>query len=143
MQQFIPYLAFDGNCAEVMRFYQQVLGGTLEVMTHGQSPYAEHTPKEHHGRVLHARLKLPDGNMLYAGDIPAGMPYAGIHGATITMSFGSVAEAERVFQAFAEGGRIDMPLAETFWAKRFGMVTDRHGCPWAINGAQTDFNMPS
>lgn len=137
MAQAIPYLAFDGNCREAMRFYEQVLGlgATLEMMmSGGDSPVAAHIPPEHAERILHARLRFADGSCIYAGDAPAAMPYEGIKGVTITMSYPSTAEAERVFNALADGGRVTMPLGPMFWARSAGMLTDRFGTPWAING---------
>ena len=78
MTQAIAYLGFDGTCAEAMRFYEQALGGKLEVLMSGaESPIAAHMPKEFAHRILHARLVLPGGGMLYAGDAPAHVPYGG------------------------------------------------------------------
>jgi PhnB protein len=135
MLQPIPYLAFDGTCAEAMRFYEHTLGGTLEVlMSNADSPFAAHTPKEHADRIIHARLALPGGGMLYAGDCPPQMPYTGIHGVGLTLNFDTVAQATTVFNALAEGGRITMGLQPMFWARIWGMLTDKFGAPWIVNG---------
>jgi PhnB protein len=137
MAQAIPYLAFNGNCSEAMRFYERVLGfgAKLGMMMSGaDSPMAAQIPKEHAHRILHARLRFDDGSYIYAGDTPVQMPYDGIRGATITMIYPSSAEAERVFKALSEGGKITMPLGPMFWAKSAGMLTDKFGTPWAING---------
>ena len=135
MTQAIAYLAFDGNCADAMRFYEKALGGKLEVLMSGaESPMADQMPKEFAHRILHARLALPGGGLLYAGDAPANMPYEGIKGVSITVDYATVAEAERVFDALAAGGRVTMPMQEAFWAKRFGMLVDRFGTPWIVNG---------
>ena len=131
----IAYLAFDGNCAEAVRFYEQALGGKLEVLMSGaESPIAEHMPKEFAHRILHARLVLPGGGMLYAGDAPAHVPYEGIKGVSIAVDYDSVATAEKVFSALAEGGRVTMPMQSAFWAKRWGMLVDKFGTPWIVNG---------
>ncbi|MEO7151605.1 MAG: VOC family protein [Burkholderiaceae bacterium] len=132
----IPYLSFDGHCAEAMRFYERALEGRLvAVITNGQTPMAGQFPKEHHDRVMHACLELPDGGSLYAGDCPpqAG-PYSGIQGLSIALNYATVAEAERVFNALAEGAQVSMPLQASFWARIFGMLIDRYGTPWIING---------
>ena len=135
MTQAIAYLGFDGNCADAMRFYEKALGGKLEVLMSGaESPMADQMPKEFAHRILHARLALPGGGLLYAGDAPANMPYEGIKGVSITVDYATVAEAERVFDALAAGGRVTMPMQEAFWAKRFGMLVDRFGTPWIVNG---------
>jgi PhnB protein len=140
MAQAIPYLAFDGNCREAMQAYERILGlgAKLEMMLSGaETPMAAQIPQEHAHRILHARLRFDDGSFMYAGDTPVGMPYDGIKGVTITMSYPSTAEAERVFNSLSEGGRITMPLGPVFWAKSAGMLTDKFGTPWAINGEVT------
>ena len=137
MAQAIPYLAFDGTCAEAMRFYAQVLGlgAKLEMMMSGaDTPMAAHIPPEHAHRILHARISFDDGSLLYAGDTPVDMAFDGIKGVSITMNYPTLAEAERVWKALAEGGEIGMPLQPMFYAKGAGMLTDRFGTPWAING---------
>lgn len=138
MPQPIPYLAFDGNCADAMRFYANALGGKLDLQTFGQSPMAEQTPENARNKIMHARLTLEGNGSLYAGDCPPGMTYQGIHGVSMALNYDTVAQADRVFNAMAEGGKVTMPLQSTFWAKRFGMVTDKFGCPWIINGEMID-----
>jgi PhnB protein len=138
MSQPIPYLAFDGHCGEAMRFYKQVLGGTLGIMTNAQSPMADRCPPEHLHRVIHARLEIGQGVFLYAGDCPPGMPYQGMHGVSIALNYDSIGKAEQVFKALAEGGKVTMPFSDTFWARKFGMVTDRFGCHWIVNGELVD-----
>ncbi|MEO6407623.1 MAG: VOC family protein [Burkholderiaceae bacterium] len=131
----IPYLSFDGNCADAMRFYERALGGKLEaVITNRQTPYAAQTPEAQLDRVMHAYLALPDGGSLYAGDSMSDERYAGMQGVMIALTYDTVADAERVFAALSEGGKVTMPLGPTFWAKTFGMLVDRFGTPWGING---------
>lgn len=131
----IAYLGFDGTCAEAMRFYERALQGKLEVlMTNGASPMAAHFPPETHDRILHARLALPGGGTLMAGDCPGNMPFEGIKGVSLTLNYDTIAEAERAFGALAEGGTVTMALQPTFWAKTWGMLVDRYGTPWIVNG---------
>ncbi|GIL04315.1 MAG: VOC family protein [Betaproteobacteria bacterium] len=131
----IAYLAFDGNCAEAMRFYERALGGKLEILMSGaDSPMAAQIPKEHAHRILHARLALPGGGILFAGDAPAHVPYQGIKGVSLTLNYDTVAEARRVFDALAAGGQVTMPMQPAFWAKAWGMLVDRFGTPWIVNG---------
>lgn len=135
MTQAIAYLGFDGNCADAMRFYEKALESRLEIlMTNGQSPMAAHCPPEDHGRILHARLALPGGGLLMAGDCPPSMPYEGIKGVSITLNYDTSAEAERAFKALAEGGTVTMALQPAFWARTWGMLVDRFGTPWIVNG---------
>jgi len=133
MLQLDTYLTFDGNCAEAMRFYQRTLGGKLDLMTHAQSPMAGQTPAGSENRIMHARLVL-DGRLLMASDSMAGHRYEGMKGFSLSLMYPTVAEAQRVFKALAEGGRVVMPLDKTFWAKAFGMLVDRFGTPWMVNG---------
>ena len=131
----IPYLSFDGTCAEAMRFYERALGGTLELLLrNADSPFAEQTPKEHADRIMHARLVLAGGGTIYGGDCPPQMKYPGIHGVGLTLNFDTVAQATATFNALAEGGNVTMPLQSMFWSKICGMLTDKFGTPWIING---------
>jgi PhnB protein len=131
----IPYLSFNGNCAEAMSFYERALGGTLELLLRNADlPMAAQTPQEHADRIMHARLALPGGGALYAGDCPPQMKYPGIHGVGLTLNFETVAQATAAFNALAEGGTVSVTLQPTFWAKIWGMLTDRFGTPWIVNG---------
>ena len=135
MTQAIAYLAFNGNCADAMRFYEKALGGKLEVLMSGaESPMADQMPKEFAHRILHARLALPGVGLLYAGDAPANVPYEGIKGVSIAVDYASVAEAEKVFNALAGGGQVTMPMQPAFWAKQWGMLVDKFGTAWIVNG---------
>lgn len=130
--QLTPYLTFNGDCETAFRFYAQYLGGTLEaLLTHGEAPNREETPADWHNRILHARLNV-SGQLLMGSDNPpgAGEPTQGY---SIAIGMGDPAEAERLFQALAEGGTIRMPMQETFWALRFGMLVDRFGVSWMVN----------
>lgn len=131
----IPYLAFNGNCAEAVRFYESALGGKLEILLNGaDSPMAAQIPKESAHRILHARLALPGGGYLYAGDAPMQMPYQGIHGVSITLNYDTLVEAQKVFDRLAAGGKVTMAMQPSFWAKGFGMLVDKFGTPWIVNG---------
>jgi PhnB protein len=140
MTQAIAYLGFNGNCADAMRFYERALGGKLEVMmSGGDSPMKDQIPKEFADRILHARLVLPGGGMLYAGDCPANMPYDGIKGVSIAVDYATVDEAKKVFDALTDGGQVTMAMQPAFWAKSWGMGIDKFGTAWIVNGEQIDF----
>lgn len=132
--QLSAYLAYDGNCAEAMKFYAQLFNARLEALiTYGDMPDEMPVPPENAQLVMHAYLVHPDF-VLMAGDHTPGTPFTGIQGCMMAVTFPTVAEAERVFKALSDGGKVTMPLTETFWADTFGMVTDRFGTPWGING---------
>lgn len=139
MPQLNAYLGFDGNCAEAMHFYARVLGGKLEMMmTCAQSPMLDQVPPGNEDRVMHARMVI-DQTVIMAGDAMGGCePYQGMKGFSMTLSYASAAEAKPIFEALSEGGKVTMPLHKTFWAESFGMLTDRFGTPWIINGGLID-----
>jgi PhnB protein len=128
-----PYLIFNGDCRQAFTFYEQALQGKLEaMMTFGETPAAEHVPKEHHSLIIHTCLKVGD-QMIMASDTTPDRPTQGMSGCSISLNVDSIAEAEQVFNALAKDGRIDMPLEATFWAVRFGMLVDRFGVSWMVN----------
>ena len=134
MPQLNAYLSFDGNCAEAMKFYARVLGAKVEALiTYGQVAAEMPTPAGHADRIMHAYLVHPDFALM-AGDTPPGVPYQGINGVMLALTYPTAAESQRVFAALADGGKVTMPLGETFWADSFGMVTDHFGTPWGVNG---------
>lgn len=130
--QLNPYLTFDGQCEAAFRFYEQALGGrVVAMMTYADTPMAEQTPPDMRGRIVHARLAVGDA-VLMGSDAPSERREK-MQGFSVTLNIDAPAEAERVFQALAAGGTITMPIQETFWAHRFGMLVDRFGTPWMIN----------
>lgn len=126
-----PYLGFNGNCAEAFKFYAEVLGGELLLLTYAQTPMAAEFPPEMGERIIHACLSN-GAQLLMGGDAPPDQSCKA-EGITINLGYTDIADAERVFKALSEGGQVVMRLEKTFWADRFGMVTDRFGIPWMIN----------
>ena len=127
-----PYLTFGGNCEEAFKFYQKCLGGKIEaMMPHEGTPAEEHVPPEWRKKIMHACLKVGD-MVLMASDAPPGR-FEPMKGFSVTLVMTDPAEAERLFHALSENGTVQMPIQETFWAARFGMLVDRFGTPWMIN----------
>ena len=127
-----PYLSFNGNCAAAFRFYEKVLGGNIPMMmTYGESPMKDQTPPESRDKIAHMRL-ISGNAVLMGSDSPPGH-YQKAQGITVALAVDSAAEAERIFHGLAEKGTVQMPIAETFWAVRFGMLTDQFGIPWMVN----------
>jgi len=130
--QLTPYLNFNGNCEEAFRLYERVLGGKIEGMqTHGDSPMAGKSPPGWDKAILHARLVVGD-NLLMGSDAPP-EHYQAPQGNYVSIGVEDPAEADRIYHALAEGGTVQMPIAETFWAARFAMFVDRFGIPWMVN----------
>jgi PhnB protein len=141
-----PYLSFGGNTREAFEFYKKALGAKIETMMSFADMPASAMPGEgcdggppSGDGIMHACLALPGGAMLFAGDTPPGMPYEGVKGVMLALQYDTVDQAHSAFHALLEGGQVTMPLAPTFWAKTFGMLTDRFGVSWAVNGEPIAF----
>ena len=133
--QLNPYLTFNGQCEAAFKFYEKCLGGKIEAMlTHEGTPAEQHVPPEWRKKILHARLTVGD-QVLMASDAPPER-YEKPQGFSVSLNVNTPAEAERIFHALAENGKVQMPLEQTFWAVRFGMLVDRFGIPWMINCEQ-------
>ena len=128
--QPVPYLFFNGTCEEAVRAYARIFAAPEpQIMFVKDAP-----PEFHQGageRVMHAALKVGDG-WLYASDYEHAVPMAG---SSVTLTFDTPEESRRIFDALAEGGVVEMPLAATFWSPGFGACTDRWGTRWMIDTA--------
>ena len=123
------YVNFSGKCAEAFRFYEKHLGGKIGMMmTHGQAPDQSKVSPEMKNAVLHARISV-GGTELMGADIPSAEP---MRSAYLSLGVDSDAEAERIFAALSDGGQVFMPMAETFFATRFGQLRDRYGINWMV-----------
>jgi PhnB protein len=133
--QIDPHLSFNGNCEEAFNFYEKTFGGKIDFkLTHGESPMAAQTAPEWRKKIMHIAMRVGD-RILMGADAPPQYQQPP-QGFMISISVKDVAEADRVFNALAEGGKVNMPLAETFWSPRFGMLIDRFGIPWMVNTNQ-------
>jgi PhnB protein len=132
--QINTYLTFSGNCAEAFQFYARLLGGKVEdSLTFAGTEAEGYVPADWRSKVMHSQMRIGD-NVLMGSDAPPAMAQKP-QGFSVSIQISDVAEGERIFNAFAEGGQVTMPFAKTFWAERFGMVTDRFGIPWMVNVA--------
>lgn len=133
--QLVTYLFFKDNAAQAFDFYARCLGGKIEMkVTMGEMPGTEDYPQATRDLIAHVRLAAGDAVLMgsdWCGPTPE--PYPGIHGNAVSLTVDAPAEAERVFAALSEGGKVTMPMAETAWALRFGMATDRFGAHWMVN----------
>lgn len=129
--QVNPYLMFDGRCEEAFKLYEQALGGKVEaIMRYGGSPGEAMAPPDWGDKVMHAAMTI-GSTVLMGSDAPPDQ-HQPAQGTWVSLHCDSVEETERVWSALAEGGSVQMPLEETFWAERFGSVVDRFGTPWMI-----------
>ena len=130
MKQIVTYLTFNGNCREAMDFYAKCLGGDLHVMPFSDMP--GDVPKEAKERVMHARLDSGPA-VLMASDTMPGMGFLQGNNVSVSVQCESLAEVEKIYSAFAASGTTTMPLADTFWGARFGMLTDQFGVHWMFH----------
>ncbi len=131
MKTLNPYLTFNGNAAEVMKFYQSVLGGDLRVQTFGDAKMAQ--KPEHEKLTMHA--VLTSGSItIMASDARPDMGTVKF-GDEFNMSLQGSEEdgLADIFAKLAEGGKIDMPMAKQFWGDTFGMLVDKFGIHWMVN----------
>jgi len=134
--QLNPYLSFNGQCEEAFKFYEKALGGKIEAIHRYEgSPMTKHVPAEWQSKVMHVTLKLAGGMVLMGSDPPPGR-YQAPQGFSVSLSMKDPAETERIFSELAQGGRVDMPIQQTFWSARFGMLVDQFGIPWMLNCEQ-------
>lgn len=127
-----PYLNFGGNCRQAFEYYEKHLGGkTTFVMTHAQMPDATNIPPERANDILHASMSI-GGATLMASDVPDAKNEP-MRSAYLSLSCTSTPEAETAYKALADGGQVFMPIQETFWAHRFGIVRDKFGINWMVN----------
>ena len=130
--QLNVYLSFKGDCEAAFRAYAQCFGGTLgELFRYGGSPMADQVPPDWHDKVMHGSVTIGE-LVLMGGDVAPGR-YEEPRGFSLSLNLTNPADAERIFDELAKGGKVMMPLEQTFWAARFGMVVDRFGVLWMIH----------
>lgn len=135
LMQVSVHLNFNGDCRQAMERYCELMGGEIVSMTtFGATPAGEDVPRDWQDKIIHATMSL-GGVIVATADIPPER-YQPSQGFNMFVELEEPDEAGRVFDALAEGGEIRMPMQETFWAKRFGVVVDRFGIPWEVNCSQ-------
>ena len=138
MKGSTPYLTFDGNCRPAITFYQKCLGAELRVMTFAEMPPAkgqQPMPAGAKDRIMHAALINKGMPVLMASDTMPGIspPFHAGNNFSVALGCENTQEADKFFGALGEKGKVTMPLEETFWAVRFGMLTDQFGINWMLN----------
>jgi PhnB protein len=130
--QINPYLSFNGQCEAAFKFYEQCLHGEIgAIFRYAGTPLAHQVPAEWQDKVMHVSLKVGE-QVLFGGDV-APDHYVPPKGFSLSLQLKDPAEAERIFHELSKEGLVSVPLEQTFWAARFGMVVDRFGIPWLIN----------
>jgi PhnB protein len=126
-----PYLAFEGRCDEAIEFYKKAIGGKVEMlMRFKDAPDQSMVTPGNKDKVMHAALRAGDAMILMSDGRCTGSP--NFNGIALALSAANDADAERIFSALAEGGSVNMPMAKTFFASRFGMLSDKFGVGWMV-----------
>jgi PhnB protein len=129
-REITPYLMFDGKCRDAMTFYQQVLGGSLDISTYGQAdPTAAPEDKD---KVIHARLES-GSTLIMASDSGRGMPVKDGDDVWLSLQCGAASEVDALYAKLSAGGQTSQPPHDAFWGTRFAMLVDRFGVQWMLN----------
>ncbi|MDB5235939.1 MAG: hypothetical protein JWR44_2932 [Hymenobacter sp.] len=131
-----PYLFFNGNCREVLAFYQSCLGGELSLQSFGDSPAAAHMPAEAQNNIMHGTLTTKDFIIMASDAGRTGGSLALGNVVRMSLHFDNNAEIEATFARLSEGGTVIDPLADMFWGGKFGTFIDRFGINWLFNFQQ-------
>jgi PhnB protein len=126
-----PYLFFDGKCEEALEFYRRTIGAEVTALLRWKdSPDPQMTMPGAADKVMHARLRIGDTMVMASDGRCQGRPE--FQGFALSLTATDIAEADRLFAALGDGGQVQMPLSETFFSPRFGMVADRFGVSWMV-----------
>jgi len=132
--QVQPYLSFEGRAEEAIEFYKRVLGAEITAMMRYKdmpgTPPPGMVPPGSENKVMHAALKIGDATVMASDGRVSGK--SSFQGISLSLTVKGDAEAEKVFKALSEGGQVQMPIAKSFFASRFGMVTDKFGVSWMV-----------
>lgn len=133
-----PYLFFNGRAEEAIDFYKAELGAEVQMMMRNsespEPPPPGMLPPGSENKIMHASILIGGALVMMSdGNCDGGQAANAFKGFSLSLDCANEAEARRAFDAFAgKGGKVDMPLAKTFWAPLFGMVTDKFGVQWMV-----------
>jgi PhnB protein len=131
-----PYLNFNGNTEEAFNFYKSVFGGEfLTVMRMTDTPDSDKLSPDMKNLIMHIALPLGNGNIMMGTDATESMGFHLTFGNNqyLCVSPDSKEQSDTLFNALAEGGNVEMPLADMFWGAYYGSLTDKFGIKWMIN----------
>jgi PhnB protein len=129
-----PYLFFDGRCEEAIEFYKQALGAEVTMLLRfkesPEPPQPGMVPPGSDEKVMHSSFRIGGATVMASDGMCNGKP--SFQGFSLSVTARDQAEADRLFAALGDGGKVQMPLAKTFFSPRFGMVADRFGVSWMV-----------
>ncbi|MFF4037625.1 VOC family protein [Streptomyces sp. NPDC001816] len=127
-----PYIAFNGNARQAIEFYQEVLGGKLEIGTFGDFGSSEMPDAD---KVMHAVLDTADGYRVMAWDVPERVPFNPGNNVALYLG-GDDTKLRDYFEKLAVDGTVTMPLEKQSWGDEAGTLVDRFGITWMVNITQ-------
>lgn len=129
--QIQPYLFFDGRCEEAIEFYKGVFGATVDMLMRWKdSPDKSMCTPSNENKVMHSSVMIGDSRVMMSDGRNTGSPK--FEGFALSVNARDEADADRMFDALADGGQVTMPLSKTFFSPRFGMVADKFGMHWMV-----------
>ena len=132
--QVQPYLFFDGKCEEALDFYRRALDAKVVTLMrfkdNPEPPQPGMIPPGSENKVMHTSFRIGDTTLMASDGRNTGHP--NFQGISLSLTASNDAEAERLFAALQDGGKVQMPMTKTFFSSRFGMVADRFGVSWMI-----------
>jgi PhnB protein len=131
----LPYLTFNGNCEEALKFYAGVFGGETEIMRFGEMSSGDGPPVSEvwSQKVMHASLAFGGGAVLYLSDTWEGSSVSHGDGVTVHVDMDSEEDLRRVFSALSPGGTVTMPVDRMFWGAVYGSLVDKFGINWGLH----------
>jgi PhnB protein len=137
MKAINPYLNFPGTAEEAFNFYKSIFGGDFigGINRFKDMPESDKIPENEKDKIMHISLPIGNGNILMASDSLESMGYKVTAGTNfhLTIEAESKEEADKFFKDLSEGGKITMPMEDTFWGAYFGMLTDKFGINWMVD----------
>ena len=135
-----PYISFPGNCEEAINFYKEKLGAEVLYMgRYGDSPMAGKAPDD---KIMHCTIKIGDSHIMACDSVFKDCPVTIGNNITLAIGTNDIAQADSMFDKMSDGGKIIMPMQKTFWAERFGMLTDKFGINWMFNVDKPETDHP-
>ncbi len=124
------YLFFDGRCEEALNFYREVFGAELMMLRYKESPDPSMRKPETDEKIMHASFRIGETEIMASDGMCQGN--LNFQGFSLTVTLADAKKADDLFAALSQGGKVQMPLMETFFSPKFGMVADRFGVSWMI-----------
>jgi PhnB protein len=128
--QVQPYLFFDGRCEEALAFYKQAVGAETKTLMRWKDNPDPACNVADKNKVMHADFKIGDATVLASDGNGEGKTE--FKGFALTLSAKTAAEADKLFAALSDGGKVQMPMMKTFFSERFGMLADKFGVGWMV-----------